>query len=577
MKCNAVAAILLCLSGTAHAAWDQFEIVQWQSRNSARLEALRKLGVTAVSVVANRDGTGRPLAQSTVAPHAAGLRWYIENIATDFYSPYHKYTPGKEVNWRFVETQARLQANDDGALAREPSLRDPIWRKKIRTRLTNVVTDQKSSHPLYYSLGDETGIADLTAFWDFDTSSASLAGFRTWLRSQYASLAALNEEWGTRFPTWQAIQPELTRAAMRRTDDNFATWNDFKAWMDTSFTEAVRFGTDTVHRADPSALSAIEGAQMPGWGGYDYTKLASAADVIELYDGGESLPILRALNPRVIPLITSFSAGPEEIRQIWKEVLRGVRGLILWDEDDSIVRLDATPGPRAAGYAPLFAALRGEIGRRMQHARPVYDDVALLYSPVSFRVRWMLDHRSDGDAWMRRSADIENEDNAFRVAMRDDMAMLTRKGLRPRIITPEQLANGPPRQAALFLPHVLALSDREIRSIHAFTARGGKVFADTAPGVFDEHGRRRTTPPVIVSSSELTMKPTFPIDGEADSYLYRSEGHQMLALRARTQAAMPVPVKVHLGGHSARDIVSGQSVGEDLMLDPIVPIFLEIR
>ena len=95
---------------------------------------------------------------------------------------------------------------------------------------------------------------------------------------------------------------------MRRTDGNFAAWADFKAWMDVAFADALRRGTDAVHAADPSALAAIEGAQMPGWGGYDYTRLAHAVDVMEVYDAGENLSILRSFNPRLIPLTTSFGA-----------------------------------------------------------------------------------------------------------------------------------------------------------------------------------------------------------------------------------------------------------------------------
>jgi len=45
-------------------------------------------------VMADRDGTGTPLPEQTAVPRAAGLRWYIENIATDFFSSYHRYTPG---------------------------------------------------------------------------------------------------------------------------------------------------------------------------------------------------------------------------------------------------------------------------------------------------------------------------------------------------------------------------------------------------------------------------------------------------------------------------------------------------
>ena len=108
------------------------------------------------------------------------------------------------------------------------------------------------------------------------------------------------------------------------------------------------------------ALSAIEGVQLPGWGGYDYAKLAHAVDVMEIYDSDENLPLIRSINPAVIPLITSFGATPADLHGIWRSVLRGARGLILWDEDNSIVRPDASPGPRAAAYAPIFAALRGD-------------------------------------------------------------------------------------------------------------------------------------------------------------------------------------------------------------------------
>jgi len=48
--------------------------------------------------------------------------------------------------------------------------------------------------PLYYSLADEAGIADLAAAWDFDLAPASLAVMRVWLKQIYGTLAALNRE-----------------------------------------------------------------------------------------------------------------------------------------------------------------------------------------------------------------------------------------------------------------------------------------------------------------------------------------------------------------------------------------------
>jgi hypothetical protein len=592
IRAQFVVALALLLASPANASWDSFQIIEWQARDAARLQTLRRLGVTAVAVIADRDGTGKPLDQQTAAPREAGLRWYIENIATDFYAPYHRYTPGKPVNWLFVAAQERYRASpeDDAALYREPSLMDQVWRERIRDRLTKTVSGQKQFDPLYYSLGDEIGTADLSAYWDFDLSPSSVAGFRIWLRNQYGSLAALNAEWGTAYTGWDAIKPETTRETMRRTDDNFAPWSDFKAWMDTSFADALRFGTDAVHRADPHALSAIEGAQIPGWGGYDYSKLAHTVDVMEIYDADENLPLVGSINPRIIPMITSFGADSGSLYGLWRSVLRGARGLVLWDEDDSIVRPDASPGPRAAVYAPLFAALRGDIGRRLIKAEPIYDSIAILYSPASFRVNWILDHRHDGDAWMHRSSEIELQDNAWRLALRGYSDALARMGLHPRFVTEDQLAHGPPPVTALILPHSIALSDQEARAITNFRAKGGIVIADTPPGEFDEHGRRRAAPNIpatIVSPADLSrvlkLAPAFRVESPndyVDTYLFRSRGHQLLALQRRAPGDTPETVTVDLNGQRARDIAADHDYGRSerltVTLSPMTPIFLEI-
>src|SRR3954463_2053990 len=120
---------LLLLTWPAHAAWDSFEIIQWQRRDKVQLRMLHGLGVTAAMVMADRDGTGTPPERQARDPREAGMRWYIENIATDFYAPYHKYTPGRPVNWRFLAAQERYRADptDNTALMREPSLEDAAW------------------------------------------------------------------------------------------------------------------------------------------------------------------------------------------------------------------------------------------------------------------------------------------------------------------------------------------------------------------------------------------------------------------------------------------------------------------
>jgi hypothetical protein len=205
-------------------------------------------------------------------------------------------------------------------------------------------------------------------------------------------------------------------------------------------------------------------------------------------------------------------------------------------------------------------------------------------------VCWMLGHRSAGAAWMQRSSETELEDNAWRVALRDYAAALVRLGLRPRFITPDQLANGPPRETTLILPHAIALSDQEVRTIVAFAAGGGRVIADTPPGRFDEHGRRRAAPsmPVaIVPPADLTRAvtpaPAFRVEApnhDVDIYLYRSHGRRLLALQRRAPEEKPETVAVELNGQRARDIASGHDYGRPerltLTLDPITPVLLAI-
>ena len=519
-------------------AWDDYQIIQWQSRNEPVYAALKRLGVTAATVMANRDGTGTPVEKQFAPMRATGLSWYVENTATDFYSAYHRWFPNREVNWRFIEAQQRFQRNpdDETVFRRDPSFDDPAWQQRIRDRLIATVHEQSRYHPLYYSLGDETGIADLTAFFDFDLSPGSLAGMRDWLRQSYASLDALNAEWSTHFAHWEDVRPETTRQAMRRDDDNFAAWADFKAWMDVAFARALRMGTDAVHEADPSALAAIEGVQIPGWGGYDYSLLVDAVDVMEVHD----LPLAHALNPRLVTLTTAFGSGPQGIHAIWRDLLAGSRGLILWDSEHAIVRDDAITGEQGLAYAETFAEIRGGVGALLIASEPHVDPVAILYSPASFRTQWMLEQKPKGDAWMRRKSETELESNAARDAMWAYRHAVTHLGLQPAYVSsPVDL----PRRGfrTLILPHAIALSPDDVRAILEFAAGGGTVIADVQPGVFDSHSRRQPRPlldtgmlrmisPSELDASSLGVTPGMRIEApNADVTIHRwQRGNDMI-------------------------------------------------
>lgn len=483
-------------------SWRDYQIIIWQDQTPERLAGLARLGITAGQIIATRnvplDRT--KISQQTAPFLALRLRWYIENIATDFYAAYHRWHSNHPVTWLFDETK-RLHHQDPTnvtAFIRTPSLSDPAWLRSISLRLDQYVRTYAPDHPLFYNLADEAGIADLTAAWDFDFAPVSLAAMRIWLKQCYHTLAALNREWGTRFPDWDAVMPMTTDAALKQPDENFAAWADFKEWMDITFARSVRIGTEAVHAVDPQALAALEGAQPPGWGGYNYNYLAAATDLIEMSDKDKSVEIAHSLAPNLITLTTSSLADPQQIHSVWHELLLGGRGLILWDPDNAFVRDDGTPTMRGRTLGALATEFRSGLAAQLIASTPEIDPVAVLYSPASQRTQWLLDRKSDGKPWVERGSETEYLDaNAVRAAWQRAAEMLTHLGVQPRWLTREMIERGILQTGhirVLILPHAIALSPTEAQRIRVFAATGGVVLADCEPGLFDPHSRRLAQP-----------------------------------------------------------------------------------
>ena len=478
--------------------WWDYQIIIWQLQKRAGYDALKRLGITAGMLPIDRSSYSvvadwiEPLLDSD-------LHFYLENIATDFYSSYHRWSGSRPVNWRFLQTKQRYWENplDPAALAREPSLSDQVWLGNVRDRLIRNVRALRPYRPLFYDLGDEPGIADLAAFWDFDFSEASLTGMRDWLKDRYGSLKALNQEWASDFGQWAEVTPITTREALARSDWNFAAWADFKEWMDVAFAGAIESGTKAIHAADPQAVAAIEGAQVAGWGGYDYSRLAASVDAMELYDYGGNIEIVRSFNPGLIMLMTSFGRGEFEAHRVWRAALRGIRGLILWDEKSELVDGNGHIGERGREAAPYFAELRGGLGALLINSRRHTDPIGILYSPASMRVQWLLDRRATGEDWTRRNASDEYQDDAVRTATRNFARLVEHRGLQHQFVSSAEVGRGELRSGnyrILMLPHTIALSKIEAEQIRDFVERGGVVIADGVPGLFDEHGRRLAKP-----------------------------------------------------------------------------------
>jgi hypothetical protein len=468
--------------------WWDYMIIMWQDGSAEHFNGLQKVGVNA----------GKSRESSSVLPESLlknNLPWYVENMATDFYSEYHRYRKDRPYNWSLLQAKELYKKDPSSkeAFKRHPSFSDPAWLSSIHDRLVAAAKIYSPYRPIFYNLADESGIAQLAGFWDFDFSDHSLDAMHYWLKDRYGTLAALNKQWGSNFQDWNAVTPDTTREAMKRTDENYSSWSDHKEWMDISFASALRMGVDAIHSVDPHARVGIEGAQMPGWGGYDYARLTSTLDAMEPYDIGDNIEIIRSLNPHIAFVTTAFASGPWEKHRIWYELLHGARGHIIWDEKNDIVQADGTIGPRGRDVAPYWKELRSGIGALLINSVRQAGPIAIHYSQPSMRTEWMLAQRGRGDAWMDRMSWTERKDSDF-LRLRDSYCRLIEdQGFQYKFVSYSQLEQGELLKGGyrvFILPRSSSLSELEARVIVSFVRQGGVLVVDGDAGTFDEHSRR---------------------------------------------------------------------------------------
>lgn len=555
--CGAAALALVGHGGAAAPRWDQFHAFLWHSDlPPAALAALPQLGITAGVVFGQREAMDPAALRAAVAvQQRAGLATMVENIATDYYAPYHRFRKGVPINAAWLDLLARYRAHpaDQSVWRREPGLADPAAFAPIQQRLTAHARTLAGSSVLYLSLGDETGIADLSAASDLDQGEPVLGAWRAALQRRYGTLAALNAAWHADVADWAALTPTSTDAALAGTGP-VAGWLDFHAWMDGVFAQAVGDGTAAVHAGDPDGLAAIEGGQRPGWGGYDYATLAGAVDVLEAGEPDPAFALARSFNPRLI-LLTTVVPDAAAAHQLWHSALLGGRGAVIWDEDGVVVRPDGEPGPGAAALAPALTGLRGPLGTALIAARPEPSRVGVLYSQASFQMRWLLDRRAEraaGQDWTTRDNDVDLADSPWRTALTAAGVALDHLGMHADYLDAASLT--PERVAALgtlVLPQSILLSEAAVAVLRQFAAGGGLILADAEPGRFDEWGGTRAAPPLAGLGQRVSMTtaalrealhaPALVIAADGvpreDVSAFRFDGGRMMALQADSAAA----------------------------------------
>jgi len=349
------------------------------------------------------------------------------------------------------------------------------------------------------------------------------------LEKQMGPLDEANARWGgmgswdapdkpTTFKNWSEVAAFLNRYFKELGEItstrhwNASPWCDFRNFMDQTFADAIKRAGEICKAEDPYALTGTEGGQCPfAYGWYNYEQVVRAIDVIEPYNIGNNVEIIRSLNPATIMISThgfgGFQSKPGQplsekeriqqkraIRPIWWGLFHRHNAALIWDDNEARNEfVDMSTGKlttSAETFSGIFDELRAGIGKLMINVQRKHDGIAVHYSQSSIQIHWLLDNLKHAREWMLNSG---GDSDSLCVAVRNSWTKLIEDlALQYNFVGKERIEAGDLASGeykVFIMPQSVAVSQREVEQIRAFVASGGTLVADCRAADLDGHGR----------------------------------------------------------------------------------------
>ncbi|MES2222633.1 MAG: hypothetical protein V4587_16910, partial [Acidobacteriota bacterium] len=346
------------------------------------------------------------------------------------------------------------------------------------------------------------------------------------LEKQMGPLDRANARWGglgswnapdkpTTFKSWGEVAAFLNRyfkelGEIRSTRHwNISSWSDFRNFMDETFADGVKRAADICKAEDPYALCATEGGQCPfAYGWYNYEQVVRAIDVIEPYNIGNNVEVIRSLNSAVI-MISTHGFGTvsghaltekeridqkRQVRPIWWGLFHRHNAALIWDDNEAgnefVNQRTGKLTASAETFSDTFHELRAGIGKLMINSTRKHDGIAIHYSQSSIQAHWLLDNLKYAREWMLKSG---GDSDSVCVAVRNSWTKLVEDvALQYNFVGKDRIAAGglsSGEYKVFIMPQSVAVSVEEVEQIRAFVQGGGTLIADCRAADLDGHGR----------------------------------------------------------------------------------------
>jgi hypothetical protein len=391
-----------------------------------------------------------------------------------------------------------FETHDKKVLVREYCLNDPAYRDLIRGELKKLTAPWVPFSPLSYYVYEEPSLTCYEDDLDLCFSTHCMTAMRGWLKGEYGTLAALNQQWGTGFANWEDVTPDDTYEAQAR--GNYASWADHRTFMEKTYAECFEFVLGELKKIDPQGILLNSGTQVSGaHNAADYSRLNQFTRHLNAYDGGNQLDFHRAFNP---DLKISGGAGygvlgRDVFYNFYGNLFKGSNGgaYVFWQY--STLDPDLTMSQSGKDMEQGFRELRGEgIGKLVGLAAPDNHGIAIHYSYPSIHGVWIVDGKIEEKVVYNPSSATMRRFNANRDGW---VKVLHDAGLQFDFIGYGDVEKGgltSKGYRTFILPMSVALSDEEVKAIRDFVSQGGTVIADALPGIMDKHCSFRAVRPL---------------------------------------------------------------------------------
>jgi len=394
-----------------------------------------------------------------------------------------------------------------------PAARNPLGKSLDELRndgavrkLQELARDYGPFGPAYYSLGDENALCT-PPYRDVCFSEQVRKSFQAYLQVLYPDLAALNREWGANYASWDEVKAVTLKNAAPR--NRYEQWIDHRMHMDRLFAEHHVVCTQAIREADPAAKVGLEGIVYP----------ASSYTGFNLY---ELLPHMDFFSPyNHLPEIHAWSFQPDEsLRGTWFGSYQGATEAqarympwhMLFEGANSISWWTSHLGGSGGigglgGFSPDLGA-QPLLRHASEEIRAIKSGVGKLLIAGERQTHPIAVYFSNS---CLHASTVRPEETTWEHSLMDFHYVLRDGGCEYEFLAPPHLLAGRlAKYKALILPYSQAVSAEEVALIEAFVKAGGALFADFAPAIMDEHGRKLEKSallPVFGEFKRLNVRP----------------------------------------------------------------------